>query len=71
MAIFCNWKIVAVLEISLDLKVVAAVNDGAFPNRKFFNLHENLSGSSTPSVIYKRYCNIDTSCCDNLLSRNV
>ena len=49
------WKIVAVLEISLDLKVVAAANDGASPNRKFFNLHINLSGNSTPSVIYKTY----------------
>ena len=49
------WKIVAVLEISLNLKVVAAVNDGASPNRKFFNLHVELSGNSTPSVIYKTY----------------
>ena len=49
------WKIVAVLEISLNLKVVAAVNDGASPNRKFFNLYVELSGNSTPSVIYKTY----------------
>jgi hypothetical protein len=33
------WKIVSVLELSLNLFVVAAINDGASPNRKFFNLH--------------------------------
>ena len=49
------WKIVAVLEVSLDLKVIAAVSDGASPNRKFFNLHVNLVGNSTPSVIYETY----------------
>jgi hypothetical protein len=27
------WKIVSVLEVSLDLKVVAAVNDGAPPGQ--------------------------------------
>ncbi len=49
------WKIVSVLEVSLDLKVIAAVNDGASPNRKFFNLHINLAGNPTPSVIYKTH----------------
>ena len=33
------WKVVAVLETTVKLKVIAAVNDGASPNRKFFNLH--------------------------------
>ena len=31
------WKVVAVLETTVKLKVIAAVNDGASPNRKFFN----------------------------------
>jgi hypothetical protein len=30
------WRIVAVLEVSLNLHVCAAVNDGASPNQKFF-----------------------------------
>jgi hypothetical protein len=29
------WKIVSVLEVAVNLWVVAAVNDGASPNRKF------------------------------------
>ena len=33
------WKVVAVLELSLNLHVIAAVNDCASPNRTFFNLH--------------------------------
>ena len=38
------WKIVSVLELSPNLYVVAAINDGASTNRKFFNLHSNLTG---------------------------
>ena len=38
------WKIVSVQELSPNLYVVAAINDGASPNRKFFNLHSNLTG---------------------------
>ena len=33
------WKVVSTLELSLDLWVVALVNDGASPNRNLFNLH--------------------------------
>ena len=33
----------AVLEVSLNLHVCAAVYDGASPNRKFFRLHSKLS----------------------------
>ena len=39
------WKAVAVLELSLNLWVVATVNDGASPNRKFFHLHSQLARS--------------------------
>ena len=51
MAIF--WKAVAVLELSLNLWVVAAVNDGASPNRKFFNLHSQLAKDLKCDVVYK------------------
>ena len=33
------WKAVAILEQSCHLKVIAAVADGAAPNRKFFKMH--------------------------------
>ena len=39
--------------MSLNLKVVAAVNDGASPNRKFFNLHCNLAKEITHDIVYK------------------
>ena len=48
------WKIVSVLELSLKLWVVAAINDGASPNRKFFNLHSNLIGEDpNHDIVYK------------------
>ena len=33
------WKAVAILEITCNLKVIAAVADGASPNQKFFRMH--------------------------------
>ena len=47
------WKVVAVLETTVKLKVIAAVNDGASPNRKFFNLHAYLGGVLPDGVVYK------------------
>ncbi len=48
------WKIVSVLELSLNLFVVAAINDGASPNRKFFNLHSNLVAEEPKQdIVYK------------------
>lgn len=47
------WRIVSVLEISVNLWVCAAVNDGAFPNRKFFRLHCNLAADLKCDVVYK------------------
>ena len=38
------WKVVAALETTVKLWVIAAVNDGACPNRKFFELHAKLGG---------------------------
>ena len=47
------WKAVGVLELSLNLWVIAAVNDGASPNRKFFELHSQYMGDVDGDVIYK------------------
>ena len=51
MSIF--WKVVGVLELSLKLPVCATVNDGASPNRKFFDLHFQLVRNLKSDVIYK------------------
>ena len=47
------WKVVSTLELSLDLWVVALVNDGASPNRKLFNLHVKLAIDRKCDVVYK------------------
>ena len=47
------WRTVAVLEVSLNLHVCAAVNDGALPNRKFFRLHSKLAKDVDCDVVYK------------------
>ncbi len=44
MSIF--WKAVSILELSCSLPVIAAVCDGASANRKFFKMHEKLSGET-------------------------
>ena len=51
MSIF--WKVVGVLELSLDLWVCAIVNDGASPNRTFFQLHAKYMSGSNCDVIHK------------------
>ena len=51
MSIF--WKVVSTLELSLNLWVCAAVNDGASPNRKFFRLHSKLAVDLKCDVVYK------------------
>ena len=47
------WKVVGVLETTVKLWVIAAVNDGASPNRKFFALHAKLGGTLSCGVVYK------------------
>ena len=47
------WKVVSTLELSLDLWVVALVNDGASPYRKLFNLHVKLALDRKRDVVYK------------------
>ena len=36
------WEAVAILEMKCGLKVIAAVSDGASPNRKFYKMHHLL-----------------------------
>ena len=47
------WRIVSVLEMFVKLWVCAAVNDGASPNRKLFDLYSELGGKLTCSLVYK------------------
>ena len=47
------WKAVAVLELSLNPWVVAAVNDGASPNKKFFHSHSQITKDLTCDAVYK------------------
>ena len=47
------WRTVAVLEVSLNLHVCAAGNDGASPNRKFFRLHSKLAKDVDCDVVYE------------------
>ena len=46
------WKAVAILEITCNLKVIAAVSDGASPNRSFYKMHYSLN-DNIESVTYK------------------
>eukprot|EP00794_Sanderia_malayensis_P010387 gene10387-11468_t len=47
------WKCVAILELNCNLWVIAAISDGASPNRKFFKLHQMLDGNADAGVIYR------------------
>ena len=47
------WKVVAALETTVKLWVIAAVNDGASPNRKFFELHAKLGGKLPDGLVHK------------------
>jgi hypothetical protein len=42
-----------VLETTVKLWVIAAVNDGASPNRKFFALHSKLGCTLPDGLVYK------------------
>ena len=46
------WKIVGVLEVSSNLWVIAVVNDGASPNKKFFELHSMFMGDLESNVVW-------------------
>ncbi|XP_028413907.1 uncharacterized protein LOC114536754 [Dendronephthya gigantea] len=46
------WKVVGVLELSLNLWVCAAVNDGASPNRTFIDLHAKYVSDLQLDVVH-------------------
>ncbi|XP_028394421.1 uncharacterized protein LOC114518606 [Dendronephthya gigantea] len=52
------WRTVAVLEVSISLRVCAAVNDGASPNRKFFRLYPKLAKEVNCDVVSDAESNI-------------
>ena len=47
------WKVVAALETTVKLWVIAAVNYGASPNRKFLKLHAKLGGKLPDGLVHK------------------
>ena len=46
------WKAVCYLE-KINLKVIAAMADGASPNRKTFRMHKLLDGNAGTDVVYQ------------------
>lgn len=48
-----SWKVVGVLETTVKLRIIVAVNDGASPNRKFFALHAKIGSTLTCGLVYK------------------
>lgn len=47
------WRCVAILEMSCNLKVVAATSDGASSNRKFVKMHKDTDGNAGKDVVYR------------------
>lgn len=48
------WRGVAILELKVNLNVVAAISDGASTNRRFFQLHDSFGGNvSDTNIVYK------------------
>ena len=55
-----SWKVVSTSEISLNLMVIAAVNDGASLGRKFSHLHGKLATDLECDVVKNTisFCNV-------------
>ena len=47
------WKAVAILEQTCNLKVIAAVSDGASPNRNFFQMYKLLDDKVDCDVVHR------------------
>ena len=47
------WEVVAVVELTCELQVIATVNDGASSNRKFYWMHEQMSNTDDSSVVLR------------------
>lgn len=52
------WKCVSVLELVCNLRVCAAVCDGASPNRLFFQLHASAAASTSNDGIVNATINV-------------
>ena len=52
------WEAVTILEMICGLKVIAAVSDGASPNRKFYKMHHLLDEKDESEVIVHRTTNL-------------
>ena len=46
------WQAVKYLE-KINLKVIAATEDGASKNRNFFRMHKHLVGDSDTEIVYR------------------
>ena len=51
------WRAVSILELACQLKVIAAVLDGASPNRKFYRIHKFMESlvDNMKNVTYKTF----------------
>ena len=47
------WEAVCILENSCNLWVVAAISDGAYPNRRFYRLHKELDAGADGDLCYR------------------
>eukprot|EP00794_Sanderia_malayensis_P015485 gene15485-17063_t len=47
------WEAVAILELTCNLPVIAAVSDGASSNRKFYRMHELSDGAGSSDVVHR------------------
>jgi len=52
------WEAVTILEMICGLKVIAAVSDGASPNRKFYKMHHLLDEKDESEAIVHRTINL-------------
>ena len=48
------WRGVAILQLKANLNVIAAISDGASPNRKLYQLHTHIGGNiGNTGLVYK------------------
>ena len=47
------WEAVAILELTCKLAVIAAVSDGAYPNRKFYRMHGLMDDKEDSEFVYR------------------
>ena len=47
------WEAVAILELTCQLPVIAAVSDGASPNRKFYRMHSDIDDKIDAGITHR------------------